>query len=236
MSEKQRIPDRRELPVAWIEAHRDFLRDEVRGPTAGRRRRLVITLVPAVLILLAATAFTTYKLTRNPTHLETIGCYDRADLASNVAVVSADGRDPLTICSGVWRQGALGKQAPKVLQACVLQTGAIAVFPAVRHDTCGSLGLAPLPASYRAEAKRFAALRHAVVAKLGEPASGSSRRGPQCVGRVAAERFVRRALDARDYADWQVKVAGGTFTQERPCAEPSFDTGSKTVYLLPAAR
>lgn len=236
MTEKLRIPDRRELPTAWIERHREYLLDELRGPAAGRRRRLVIALVPAVLILLAATAFTTYKLTRNPTHLESIGCYDRADLSANVAVVSADGRDPLSICSEVWQQGALGKQAPKVLQACVLQTGAIAVFPAVRNDTCGSLGLAPLPASYRAEAKRFAALRDAVVARLGEPASGSSKRGPQCVGQTAAERFVRRALDARGYADWQIKVAGGTFTRTRPCAEPSFDTGGKTVYLIPASR
>ena len=235
MTEKLSIPNRRELPAPWLELHREYLLGELRGP-ARRRRRLVIALVPAVVILLAATAFTSYKLTRNPTHLESIGCYDRADLAANVAVVSADGRDPLTICSEVWQQGALGKQAPKVLQACVLQTGAIAVFPAVRRNTCGSLGLAPLPAIYRAEAKRFAALRAAVVTRLGEPASGSSKRGPQCVGRTAAERFVRRALDAKGYTDWQIKVAGGTFTKARPCAEPSFDTGGKTLYLIPASR
>ncbi len=235
MTEKLRIPDRRELPAAWIEAHKAYLLDELRPPAARRRRRIVVALVPAVLILLAATAFTTYKLTRTPTHLESIGCYDRADLGANVAVVSADGRDPLTICADVWQQGALGKQAPKALAACVLQTGAIAVFPAVGDHTCGSLGLAPLPASYRAEARRFAALRDAVVARLGEPASGSSKRGPQCVGRTAAERFVRRALDAQGYADWQIKVAGGTFTKATPCAEPSFDTGAKTVYLMPAS-
>jgi hypothetical protein len=110
------------------------------------------------------------------------------------------------------------------------------VFPASGRDTCGALGLAPLSAGYATEAKRFAALRNALVARLGEPASGSSLRGPQCVGRSAAERFVRGALDVRGYADWRVEIAGGGFTPARPCAEPSFDTGAKTVYLLPARR
>jgi hypothetical protein len=238
MNTKLRIPDRRELTAAWTERQREFLLDELaRRPAAERRRRrLVVALVPAVLILLAATAFTTYKLTREPTHLESIGCFDSASLSANTAIVSADGRDPVAICSGVWQQGALGKHVPKRLQACVLQTGAIGVFPATRRDTCGALGLAPLPASYAAQARRFAALQSAIVARLGEPASGSSKRGPQCVGQAAAVAFVRRTLDALGFTNWQIKVAGGTFTATRPCAEPSFDTGAKTVFLLPATR
>jgi hypothetical protein len=233
MTQKLRIPDRRELPAAWIELRREHLLDELRARPA-RRRRLVIALVPAVLILLAATAFTTYKLTRSPTHLESIGCYDRATLRANTAVVDADGRDPVAICSEIWQQGALGKHVPKRLQACVLQTGAIGVFPG--RNACAAVGLAPLPHSYAAEARRFAALRDAIVTRLGTPASGSSKRGPQCIGQIAAERFVRRELETRGFGDWQIKVAGGTFTPSRPCAEPSFDSGAKTVYLIPASR
>ena len=236
MTEKLRIPDRRELPARWIELQREHLLEELEPRRTHRRRRLVVALVPAVFVLLAATAFTTYKLTRNPTHLESVGCYDRASLAANTAVVGADGRDPVAICSEVWQQGALGKPVPKRLQACVLQSGAIGVFPARRADTCGTLGLAPLPASYRTAAKRFASIQNAIVARLGTPASGSSKRGPQCVGEAAATSFVRNELDARGYRDWQIKVAGGSFTADRPCAEPSFDTGAKTVYLLPASR
>ena len=233
-----RIPDRRELSAAWIERHRDHLLGELaRRPAAQRRRRrVVIALVPAVVALLAATAFTTYSLTREAKHLESIACYDRASLEANTAIVDADGRSPVAICAGVWQQGALGTHAPKRLEACVLQTGAIGVFPRSGRDTCGALGLAPLPASYAAQARRFAGLRDAIVARLGEPASGSSRRGPQCVGKAEAIAFVRGQLDARGYGDWQIKVAGGTFTAARPCAEPSFDTGAKAVYLIPASR
>ena len=238
MSDKLRIPDRREVPATWIERQRDFLLDELAGKSAAqrRRRRLVIVLVPATFILLAATAFTTYSLTRQPKHLESIGCFDRASLSANTAIVSADGRDPVKICTDVWQQGALGTPVPKQLAACVLQTGAIGVFPRSGDDTCGALGLAPLPASYAAEAKRFAALQNAIVARLGEPASGSSKRGPECVGQAAAISFVRHQLDSRGYGDWQIKVSGGDFTSARPCAEPSFDTGGKTAYLVPATQ
>jgi hypothetical protein len=148
MTEKLRIPNRKELPAAWIEQRRDHLLAEIAGRAAPsrRRRRLGIALVPAVLLLLGATAFTTYTLTRQPTHLESIGCYDRASLDANTAVVSADGRDPVTACAEVWRQGALGPNVPTQLEACVLQSGAIGVFPrSAGGDTCGSLGLARVP-------------------------------------------------------------------------------------------
>jgi len=238
MSNRLRIPDRRQLSSAWIEAHKKHLLGELtRQPAAERRRRrFVLVLVPAVVVLLAATAFTAYSLTRNPTHLESIGCFDRADLAANTAIVSADGRDPVAICSDVWHQGALGTPVPKQLVACVLQTGAIGVFPRVGRDTCGALGIAPLPPSYAAEARRFAGLQAAIVARLGVPASGSSKRGPQCVGQTAAITFVRHVLDTLGFRDWKIEVAGGTFTSAQPCAEPSFDTGAKTVYLIPASR
>jgi hypothetical protein len=238
MTDHLRVPDRRELSAAWIERHRDHLLDELsRQPAAERRRRrLVIALVPAVLVLFAATAFTTYALTREPSHLESVGCYDRADLEANVAVVSADGRSPVAICSEIWQEGALGTNVPKRLEPCVLETGAIGVFPGSGADACSKLGLAPLPASYAADAKRFAGLRDAIVSRLGEPASGASKRGPQCVGKVDAQAFIRHELEARGYGDWQITIAGGSFTPQRPCAEPSFDTGAKTVYLLPASR
>jgi hypothetical protein len=238
MRQALRIPDRRELPAAWLRQHRDFLLAEVASTPAAerRRRRLMIALVPAVFVLLAASAFTSYSLTREPKHLESIGCYDAASLAGNVAVVDANGRDPVSICTQVWQQGALGAHLPKRLEACVLDTGAIGVFPTSRGNTCASLGLAPLPATYAAEARRFAALRNAIVRRLGGPASGSSKRGPRCVGKTAAFAVVRRELDARGYGDWGIEIAGGDFTAARPCAEPSFDTGAKTVYLLPASR
>jgi hypothetical protein len=233
------VPARRDLPPGWVERHKQHLLSELaRRPALGRRRRrLTLVLVPAAILLLAATAFATYALTREPTHFESVGCYDRADLRANTAVVNADGRTPVAICADVWRQGGLGNgTVPKRLDACVLATGAIGVFPSSGGDTCAKLGLVALPASYASEAKRFAALQDAIIARLGRPASGSSRRGPQCVGAKEATAFVKRELDAHGYRDWQIKTAGGQFSAERPCAEPSFDTAEKVVLLLPGQR
>jgi hypothetical protein len=231
------IPERQEPTAAWIERRRDHLLAELgRQPARERRRRrFVLVLVPAIIVLLGATAFTTFSLTREARHLESVGCYDRADLAANAAIVSANSRSPIAICGEVWQQGALGKPIPPRLEACVLGSGAIAVFPGPA-GTCGRLGLAPLPASYAAAARRFGALRDEIVAKLGTPASGAARRGPQCVGEAQAVAFVHKALSRHGYRGWKVRIAGGHFSSARPCAEPSFDTGAKTVYLIPARR
>lgn len=234
---KIQIPARRDLPAEWVKRQKEHLVRELalqEHSRSRRRRRLVLVTVPAIVALLAATGFTTYVLTREPTHLESIGCFDAASLKGNTAVVDADGRDPVAICAELWRQGALGNApVPKRLAACVLATGAIGVFPSTGADTCAKLGIAPLPAGYGAEAQRFAKLRDAIVAELGEPASGSSLGNPKCVHEQDARAIVRRELDAHGYGEWQIEVAAGGFTAERPCTEVAFEGKRKAVILVP---
>lgn len=189
-------------------------------PTSGRRkRRLALILVPAVILLLAATGFTTYVLTREPTHLETIGCYDRQ---GNTAVVNADGRHPVEICRELWREGALGANAPERLVACVLATGPVGVFPSSGPDTCERLGLADLPPGYLDEQKRFAELRDALVARF----------TTACLGADEARAIARRELDRRGYPGWEIEVGEG-FDAERPCASLAFDGERDAVILVP---
>jgi hypothetical protein len=235
VNEELHIPQR-DLPPGRLQQRKEQLVSELRmwdRTSRRRRRRFVLVLIPAVVAVLAVTGFTTYALTREPTHLETVGCFDRAALDANVAVVNADGRDPTAICNEIWQNGDLpGAAVPSKLAACVLETGAIGVFPRSGAGTCENLGLADLPASYAAEGKRFAALRDAIVAKLGEPASGSTLGGPQCVGEGEARAVVRRELDAHGYGDWDVKVAGEPFSANLPCADVSFDGAGKVVLLI----
>ena len=235
----EKIPTERDLPRAA--ARKKHLVSELSSwdATARRRkRRIVLVAVPAVLLLLVATGFTAYALTREPTHLESIGCYDRAALDANVAVVDSDQRDPTDVCGEVWRTGGLNGEVGKIpqLTACVLNTGAVAVFPGSPAKTCSDLGLAALPPDYAAAAQGFVGLRDAIVGKLGEPPSGSSVGGPECVGEEEARLIVQRELDIRGYSDWKVETAGGDFTAARPGADVSFDTGGKTVILVPGSR
>jgi hypothetical protein len=238
MKLERMIPADRDLPAGRTLRRREHLVSEVRmweSTTRQRRRRFAVIPVPAVLAVLVVTGFTTYALTREPTHLESIGCYGDASLNADVAVVSADERTPTDICGEVWRTGGFGQvgEIPK-LAACVLQTGAIGVFPDSGGSTCEELGLAELPPGYPDAAAKFAALQSAIYAKVGEPASGSSRGGPECLGVDDAQMIVRRELIVRGYSDWEIKLAGGEFSSAQPCTDVSFDTAGKTVLLMPA--
>ena len=197
-----------------------------------RRRRLALVLASAALVLVAATGFTTFSLLREPTHLMSIGCYETASKSANVTIVDTDGRSPVEICAELWRAGTMGEPVPRALAACVLGTGAIGVFPGSREGTCTSLGLADVDAATLAELERFSALRRAILAELGEPATGSSVGSSKCVGEQEARAVTRRELDAHGYGEWTIDVAGDGFTAERPCAEAAFDHGQKVVTLI----
>jgi hypothetical protein len=115
------IPSERDLPQ--LERRASHLVREL--TSARRRRRLVLTLVPAVAVLLiSATGFTAYVLRKTePTHLESVVCYEQADLGANMAVISADGRGPVAQCRALWEEGSMGGSVPARLAACVLSTG-----------------------------------------------------------------------------------------------------------------
>ena len=230
------IPDERDFPRGQRERRANHL---VRELTATRRRRrLVLSLVPAVAILLtAATGFTAYTLLRTePTQLESIGCYDRPSLDGNVTVVSPDGRSPIAQCRDLWQEGVVGEPVPARLAACVLNTGPVGVFPSESAETCERIGLADLSAEGEAESRRFVRMRDAIYERLGAPASGSSRRTGPCVGEERARAIVREELVSNGYEGWSVETAGEGFTADRPCAEVSFDGGGKTAILFAGAR
>jgi hypothetical protein len=237
MSDELFIPGERDLPAGRLQQRKEHLVSELSlwdRAVRRRRRRLAFVLVPAVVLVLGVTGFTTYALTREPTHLESVGCFETESLGANVSVVSADGRSPTAICLEIWREhGIEGGPAPTEATACVLESGAVGVFPSAAPNTCEKLGLADLPPSYAAESQRFAALRDALVAHFGEPASGSSRGSLKCVGEADARTLVRRELDAHGYGDWGIEVGADGYTAERPCTEVAFDGGRKVVVLIP---
>ena len=237
MNDETRIPAQRDPPPGRLQLRREHLVMEVAiwdRAARRRRRRLALVLVPAVLAVLAVTGFTTYALSREPSHLESVGCFETAELDGNIAIVNADGRGARAICAELWRQGDMGPEpAPKSLAACVLETGAVGVFPSSGNDTCEQLGLADLPPTYAAEAERFAALRDAIAAELGA-SYGSTERDPKCLREDEAHALARRELDARGYEDWSIDVIGSGFA-ESSCAAVGlgFDGERKVVFLVP---
>jgi hypothetical protein len=237
MTDELYVPAERDFPPGRLQRRQEHVVSELSawdGAVRHRRRRLFLVLVPAAAVLLAVMGFTTYALTREPTHLETVGCFETTELDGNVAIVSADGRPPTAICAELWQQGAMGdRAAPNNLAACVLDTGAIGVFPSSGGSTCERLGLADLPPTYEAERKRFAELRDAIVAHIGEPPTDSSPNTLKCISEADARALVRRELDAHGYGDWGIEVPGDGYTGERPCLQVAFDGERRVVMLVP---
>jgi hypothetical protein len=232
------IPAERDLPAGRLQRRKEHLLSELSlwdRAARRRRRRLAFVLVPAVILVLGVTGFTTYALTREPTHLESVGCFETESLDANVSVVSADGRSPTVICLEIWSQyGIEDGPAPTEASACVLESGAVGVFPSAAPDTCKKLGLADLPPTYAVKAERFAALREAIEAHVGIPPSGTSEGDLKCLREEEARAFVREELDAHGYEDWGIEVIGDGFAG-RSCTTVSvgFDGERKVVFLVP---
>lgn len=229
MTDDPFIPAERDLPPGRLQRRKEHLVREVAfssGRRGSRRRRWLLgALVPAAVLLLGATGIGTYVLTRDATHLESVGCYATADLGADTTIVSADGRDPVAICTDLWAHGAVGQgAAPAALAACVLPSGAVGVFPAAGPKTCNSLGLAKLADGFAADAARVADLSGAVTARL----------AIDCVGEDEARGLVQEELAARGFGAWRVEVAGEGYSAGRPCTQFATDASSRLALLLPA--
>jgi hypothetical protein len=223
MSNDLRVPAERDFRAGRLQRRKEHLVNELTFAPTRRRRRLVLgALVPAAVLLLAATGVTTYVLTRPATQLESVGCYDRLDLQANTTIVSADGRDPVAICAELWRAGAVGPGPAPELTACVLPSGAVGVFPSVGAKTCNSLGLAGLSPDYAADVEVLSDLRASLVPRF----------ATDCLGESEGRRLVERELASRGLTDWAVEVAGDGFDPKRPCAELGTDSGRRIALLL----
>lgn len=227
-----RLPER-DFPARRLQQRRTHL---VREITVGRHRRRSLRVVIAFAagtLVLGLVGFGGYKLTREPTRVQSIGCYDRADLGASVAVISNTAPDPVTACAAIWQAGDLAGKPAKVppLTACVLETGAVAVFPG-RPGTCEELGIASLSVEGRDQLARMAELNAVLDARFGT-GSGSKAR-TACVGEVDARRFIRAQLDARGYRDWRIELVY-PFNAERRCAYalPEPERGVVTLTPLP---
>jgi hypothetical protein len=225
MTDELFLPAERDLPPGRLERRKEHLVRELNiSDRAARRRkrRIALVLVPAIIVLLGLTGFTTYALTREPTHFESLACYETADVNGNITVVDTDGRDPVAICAELWRDGVMGQgPAPESLAACVLETGPVGVFPSSGEDTCERLGLADVPPTYTAQSQRSAELRDALRAAVDF----------KCLPEEEARAAATQVLARLEFAGWQVEVDAGDGAA-RPRAVTTIDHERKTVVLI----
>jgi hypothetical protein len=191
--------------------------------TLGYERRRRVYVVPVVAAAVLGAATLAWALSRGPTQHLSIGCYAAIDLQGRAAVVPASEASPVETCEQLWLDGAFGKPPPP-LEACVLASGAVGVFPSPEGDSCQRLNLAPVPAGSE-QPSAVVELQDALVDAF----------LAQCLSESQARRMVQDELTRLDLEDWRV-VTSGRFTSARPCASPAFDEEQRKVGLVPIPR
>ena len=104
-------------------------------------RRRPIHLLVLALLTCAVVAATAWALTQGGAQRRTVGCYQTDSLSASTFVAPIEG-SPLSTCHNVWRKGELGPHQPAHLEACILPSGDIGVFPSAQRDVCVHLHLA----------------------------------------------------------------------------------------------
>jgi hypothetical protein len=220
----------------------------LRAPLPAGLRRPRRALPVAVLAVVGSMSLVVagYALVgRQPSKPQTVACFAAADLQAETAVVGTGEGGPVATCARLRDQGFLGGAPASTLRPCVLESGAVGVFPqASGRDVCLDLGLASVsaPGGGRASsslpsiepddpamaAARFTAFRDAVLPRFV---------GQGCVGARPAEMIVREELARAGLEGWSVVSGVGEdglgFSAERPCASLNFKPEVRTVELAP---
>jgi hypothetical protein len=234
-------PAPRDLPSARLQLRKEALMEEVRKdrkrPTyRKRRRRLAAILLPAALLGVAATS---YVILRSDEVVAAgIGCHDAANNDANMAIVSTTGEHPVDVCTRIWNEGGLGDlgTAPP-MTACVGDGGAIHVLPSTEEGICTKLGFQELPEDYVREAKRFIAMRDAVVEEMYKVATaGPATERNACLSIDQSLDIARTILAEHNFDHWSVEVHPGDY-EGRECANAAaFDDQAKKVLIIPTFR
>lgn len=197
-------------------------------PRARRRKAYLLALIPVA----AAAAAGAWALTHGATKHLTIGCYANLSLESRTVVVPANGSSSVQRCRDVWRRGDFGSPSSPRLQACVLPSGAVGVFPSPNGGACQQLKLAPAaagaPTTTSAPQRRGSAttLRDALVPKfLARP----------CMDRREAVSTINEELRKQRLNDWAVRIST-PFSPARPCASLGFEEEQRLVVIVPVPK
>lgn len=189
---------------------------------ARRRRARLLPLLAVLLVGLLAAGYAAIQAVTQP--LEIV-CFSEPVLdATEVIGVEADERDPEAICAAAWQPGGeFGEQQAPPLVACVLDSGAIGVFPETHDDLCQQLGLTRHEPGPDVTNEAAIDLRDALTEQFLDAGCLTEQQGRA----IVLEEFRRRGLN-----DWTVTTAP-PFTASRPCATLAIDVPTRTVTLVP---
>lgn len=189
---------------------------------ARRRRTVWLPLVAVALAGLIAAGYAAVKAVTRP--LDVV-CFSEPVLdAPEIVGLPADERSPQDVCATAWqRGGAFGEEQAPPLAACVLDSGAVGVFPGASGDLCEQLGLGRHQSMPNAANEAAIELRDALTEQFLDAG---------CLTEPQGRAMVLNELQRRGLDEWTV-TAAQPFTTSRPCATLAIDASTSTVTLVP---
>lgn len=199
-------------------------------PDRSLRRRLRRWRIPFAVLVVAGASAAYLSVQEQPTQRLSVACHKTASLDADAAVVSNATAAPVATCARLWREGELGDGPVPRMEACVLPSGSIGVFPSSGGEVCNRLGLARMTPGAEhpaAGTERLLAMREALVRKI----SGERR----CLDVPEARAIVRHEFATHGLTDWGIRQVA-PLTDERPCVSLAFDEEGRFVVFVPMVR
>lgn len=215
---RRRSPQRRSARLRW------------------RRGYVLVLIALAVGVATAA-----WALTRTATETLTVGCYATVDLQARTVVVPADDRSPTATCAEIWQRGDFGSVSVPQLEACVLPSGAVGVFPSPAGRACEDLRLVPVgpeppaPSPGRTTTSPKPPDAPQATVRTLKDRLVDTFLAKSCMNEHKATAAVHAELRKLHLGDWGVR-SNAPFSTARPCASLAFDEEHRIVLLVPIPR
>lgn len=201
----------------------------IAGRQPRRRYWRAWLVIPAIVGTTGAVAATV--IDRAPRTTDRVGCYASAEPDADTAVAVADAADAVEVCAALWREGAVGVGPVPALEACVLPSGAVGVFPRSTPPCAGAVG----PVATRPPTGGSTVPAPDVAGLTTALSDATAAAG--CLTPTAARELATAELARLGLSGWRIEVGGGVngagFDASRPCAAFAVDDTRDTIVIVP---
>ena len=219
------LPDPASSPEAQVTLERILRKKQEKWLIHALRRRPTYSVVLALFVC-GVVGAGAWAWTQRGGERATVGCYQDPAQTARTVIVAIHG-SPVSTCLGVWRRGELGTRRPTRLEACVLPSGAIGVFPLGLVDVCQRLGLEPYQRQLgSADIASTRALQD-------ELSTLFLSRG--CLTGRQARAIIAGELAKHGLSQWHITL-NGRFTALARCASIAVEGATDTVAIVPVPK
>jgi hypothetical protein len=187
-----------------------------------RRNRSLWVMIAAVVSAAAITA-AAIAVTHKASVTTGVACFGQPSLGGHIVATGPTAPTAIETCAKAWAEGRFGTaQTPPPLIDCVLESGAVGVFPSTDPALCDRLGLARHDPAQRLDTDPAVILAERLSDRV---ATGV------CYDEATTERYIRDQLPGLGIAGWTVVPPPDA--RNGPCYTGSVDSKNHAIHVAP---